>query len=143
MNAESIRKICRALPHVTEHMQWGNDLVFKVGGKMFAVTPLEPAPVWLSFKATEENFASLIERPKIIPAPYLARAKWVALESNDALTPTELAVLLGESHSLVLARLPKSLIRRLAGSAKSGPRKRRSSPRARKIRRSSPKSKRR
>ena len=45
MDAEWLRKLCLAFPGVTEQIQWGYDLVFKVGGKMFAVTPLEPAPV--------------------------------------------------------------------------------------------------
>jgi predicted DNA-binding protein (MmcQ/YjbR family) len=90
-------------------MQWGDDLLFKVGGKMFAVTPLVPARVWLSLKANPENFVELTERPGIIPAPYLARAKWIALESADALPGSEIAGLLRESYELVLARLPRKM----------------------------------
>jgi predicted DNA-binding protein (MmcQ/YjbR family) len=78
-----------------------------VGGKMFAVTPLEPTPVWLSFKTSPENFAELTERPNIIPAPYLARAQWVALENKEALAPGELALLLRESYEMICAKLPK------------------------------------
>ncbi|HET9802086.1 MAG TPA: MmcQ/YjbR family DNA-binding protein [Candidatus Acidoferrum sp.] len=74
-SVESIRKLCLSFPHATEQVQWGYDLVFKIGGKMFAITPLEPAPVFLTFKATDESFAELTERQGIIPAPYLARAK--------------------------------------------------------------------
>ena len=74
---------------------------------MFAVTPLEPAPVWLSFKASPENFAELTERPNIIPAPYLARAQWVALQNKEALAPEELARLLRDSYEMILAKLPK------------------------------------
>lgn len=74
---------------------------------MFAVTPLEPAPVWLSFKASPENFAELTERPNIIPAPYLARAQWIALEDKEALAPEELARLLRDSYDMIFARLPK------------------------------------
>jgi predicted DNA-binding protein (MmcQ/YjbR family) len=107
MNAEWLRAVCLAFSGATEQIQWGNDLLFKVGGKMFAVTPLEPAPVWLSFKASPENFAELTERPNIIPAPYLARAQWVALETRDALPQDELARLLRESYDLVFAKLPK------------------------------------
>ena len=81
--------------------------MFKVGGKMFAVTPLEPAPVCLSFKASPENFAELTERPNIIPAPYLARAQWVALQTRDAVRQEELAGLLRESYELVAAKLSK------------------------------------
>jgi len=109
VNVEQLRKLCLSFPGATEQIQWGDDLLFKVGGKMFAITPLIPAPVCLSFKTTDENFAELTERPGIIPAPYLARAKWVALESRDALSVPELEQLLRESYELVLAKLPKKL----------------------------------
>jgi predicted DNA-binding protein (MmcQ/YjbR family) len=107
MNVDWLRELCLSFPGATEQIQWGSDLLFKVGGKMFAVTPLEPAPVYLSFKASPEKFAELTERPKIIPAPYLARAQWVALETRDALAREELAHLLRDSYDLVVARLPK------------------------------------
>jgi predicted DNA-binding protein (MmcQ/YjbR family) len=107
MDVEWLRGLCLSFPGATEQIQWGYDLLFKVGGKMFAVTPLEPAPVWLSFKASPENFAELTERPSIIPAPYLARAQWVALENKEALAPEELARLLRESYEMICAKLPK------------------------------------
>ncbi len=107
MDIDWLRKICLPLPGVTEQMQWGNDLLFKVGGKMFAIAPLEPAPVCLTFKCSDESFAELTERPKIIPAPYLARAKWVALETPDAMTRGELSELLRTSYELVFAKLAK------------------------------------
>src|SRR5437867_5959853 len=106
MNVDWLREVCLSFPGVTEQIQWGYDLLFKVGGKMFALTPLEPAPVCLSFKASSENFAELTERPNIIPAPYLARAQWVALQTRDALPPDELARLLRESYDMVFAKLP-------------------------------------
>jgi len=116
MNVDLLRELCLSFPGATEQIQWGYDLVFKVGGKMFAVTPLEPAPVYLSFKASPESFAELTERPLIIPAPYLARALWVALETRDAVPRTELAALLRESYELVAAKLPKKLRESLSSS---------------------------
>ena len=107
MNVDRLREVCLSFPGATEQIQWGYDLLFKVGGKMFALTPLEPAPVCLSFKASPENFAELTERPNIIPAPYLARAQWVALQTRDALPAEELARLLRESYDMVFAKLPK------------------------------------
>jgi predicted DNA-binding protein (MmcQ/YjbR family) len=109
VNTEWLRELCLSFPGATEQIQWGSDLLFKVGGKMFAVTPLEPARVFLSFKASPENFAELTERANIIPAPYLARAQWVALETKEALASDELTALLRESYALVLARLPKKV----------------------------------
>lgn len=89
---------------------------------MFAVTPLEPAPVCLSFKASPENFAELTERPNIIPAPYLARAQWVALQTRDALPPVELSLLLRDSYDMIVAKLPKKT-REALSSAKPAARK--------------------
>jgi predicted DNA-binding protein (MmcQ/YjbR family) len=109
MNIDQLRKLCLSFPGTTEQIQWGDDLLFKVGGKMFAVTRLEPAKVWLSLKANPDNFAELTERPGVIPAPYLARAKWIALESPDAFPDAELAQLLRESYELVRAKLPRKI----------------------------------
>jgi predicted DNA-binding protein (MmcQ/YjbR family) len=107
MDIDWLREHCLALAHVTETLQWEDALVFKVGGKMFAVASLEPDDTWLSFKSTEEEFANLIERPGIIPAPYLARAQWVALETESALPRAELKALLTRAHELIFAKLPK------------------------------------
>jgi predicted DNA-binding protein (MmcQ/YjbR family) len=115
VNTDWLREICLAFPGTIEQIQWGNDLLFKVAGKMFAATPLEPAPVFLSFKTSPENFADLTERPNIIPAPYLARAQWVALESKEALSSSELATLLRDSYDLVVAKLPKKIQESLGG----------------------------
>jgi predicted DNA-binding protein (MmcQ/YjbR family) len=116
MDIDWLREICLAFRGVTEQIQWGNDLLFKVGGKMFAIAPLEPAPVCLTFKCSDESFAELTERPRIIPAPYLARAKWVALESPDAMTRGELSELLRTSYELVFAKLPKRAQEELKGA---------------------------
>lgn len=107
MNVDWVRDLCLSFPHTTEQIQWGDDLVFKVAGKIHAVTVLTPAKVWLCFKVSPEKFAELTERSGIIPAPYLARAKWIALENKDALPPDELALLLRESYDMIVAKLPR------------------------------------
>lgn len=109
MDLEWLRRCCLSFPHATEEVQWGSDLVFKVGGKMFAVAPTEPAPVSLSFKCTLEEFAELTEHPGVIPAPYLARAHWVALQTEDALPRAEIKRLLRQSYDLVFAGLTKKM----------------------------------
>ncbi len=107
MDRDRVRKICLAQRGVTEVVQWGNALVFKVAGKIFAVMNLEPAPTALSFKCTAEEFAELSERPGCMPAPYLARAQWIALETLEALPAREIQRLLQLSYELVVAKLPK------------------------------------
>jgi len=110
MDIESVRAYCLSFPHVTEKVQWGADLVFKIGGKMFGVISLEPASDHcMSFKATPEKFAELIERNGIVPAPYVARYHWVALERFNALSEKELKSLLKTAYDLVFEKLPKKV----------------------------------
>jgi predicted DNA-binding protein (MmcQ/YjbR family) len=109
MDIDQLRKLCLSFPGTTEQVQWGDNLLFKVGGKMFAVTSLEPARLWLSLKADPQEFAELTERQGVIPAPYLARAKWVAIESAQTLPSLEVAALLRKSYELVAAKLPRAL----------------------------------
>ena len=109
MKIDALREFCLSMPHVRESVQWGENLVMKVGGKMFAVLALSPASVWLSFKCTPEDFAELTERPGIIPAPYVGRYQWVALESTDALTAAELREQIKRSYDLVFEKLPKKV----------------------------------
>lgn len=116
MDIESIRAYCLSLPHTDEKVQWGNDLLFRIGEKMFAVAALEPSHgVALSFKCTPETFLELIERPNIIPAPYMARNHWVGLERFDALPDRELKPLLKNAYQMVLEKLPKRLQAELEG----------------------------
>ena len=112
MNLEFIRRCCMSFPHVTEQVQW-ESLVFKVGGTIIAIAPLESSSAVLSFKASPDEFAELTEIPGVIPAPYLARAKWVALESEDALPAAEVKRLLRKSYDLVFARLPRKVREKL------------------------------
>ena len=116
MTLPRLRKLCLSFPGATEQIQWGADLVFKVGGKMFCVACTEVAPNVASFKCDDETFAELCEREGVIPAPYLARAKWVALERWDSIDDRELAGLVERSYALVRDKLPKK-----AQSALSAP----------------------
>src|SRR6185295_6849430 len=109
MSFDSIREYCLSLPNVTEDVQWENDLLFRIGNKMFAVASLEASDHVLSFKCTPEKFAELVERDAIVPAPYVARYHWVALENFAALNESELKTLLRNSYEMVLAKLPKKL----------------------------------
>jgi predicted DNA-binding protein (MmcQ/YjbR family) len=110
LDIESTHAYCLSFPRVTEEVLWENDLVFKIGGKMFAVIGLDSASDHcMSFKCLQEKFAELIERNGIVPAPYVARYHWVALESFDALGEKELKALLRHSYDLVFEKLPRKM----------------------------------
>ena len=115
MDFEKAKDVCRSFPGATQDIKWGAHVVFSVGEKMFMVTGAD-APQDMSFKVEDERFLELTDRPGIIPAPYLARAKWVRVENPDALDDREAAELLRRSYELVFAKLTKKLQRELGGS---------------------------
>jgi predicted DNA-binding protein (MmcQ/YjbR family) len=108
MDIEKIREYALSLPYVTENVQWGNDLVFKVGEKMFLVINLSETDLnKLSFKCLPEKFAELIEQPFIIPAPYLARYHWITLQKNCSLDKNIVLELINTAYQTIYAKLPK------------------------------------
>ena len=107
MDLDWIRRVCLALPGVTESVQWGNDLVFKVGGKIFAVGSLEPGEGALTFKCTPVDYADLSERPGCAPARYVTRGAWITLQTFDALPAKETLRLIRQSYDLVVSKLPR------------------------------------
>ena len=117
MDIDSIRNYCLSLPHATEDIQWGNDLLFRISGKIFAGLSLDP-PHSLSFKCTPEKFDELIELDGIIPAPYMARNKWVMLERLDALNDAETKRLIKISYEMIFAKLTKKAQAELGANKK-------------------------
>lgn len=113
MTPAALKKFLLSLPAATMNVQWVEDEVYKVGGKMFAVRWLKGTT--LSFKASDNSFEILTQTEGIIPAPYLARAKWVKLDRLDRLTDSELKGYLTRAHAMVTASLPKKIQRQLLG----------------------------
>lgn len=109
MNIETLRQYCLSLPHATEGVQWDNDLLFRIGGKIFAITTLDGTPTKVAFKCTPEKFDELIELEGVIPAPYMARNKWVLIEQPNALSDKEIKSLINISYQLIFAKLPKKI----------------------------------
>lgn len=105
MTPEAFDAACRALPGATMDVQWGDDHVYKVGGKMFAVTGPRGG---CSFKCSDIAFEVLTESGVGRPAPYLARAKWVYLDSLGAMDDADLSAHLATAHALVAAKLTKA-----------------------------------
>jgi predicted DNA-binding protein (MmcQ/YjbR family) len=104
MNVDSIRAYCLAFPRATENLQWGEDLCFKVGGKIFTIIGLDN--LRLCFKCTPDTFAELVEREDIRPAPYVGRYKWVMLDRLEALGEAELREFIATSYEMVAAKAP-------------------------------------
>jgi predicted DNA-binding protein (MmcQ/YjbR family) len=106
MDTDSIRAYCLSFPNSTEKPQWGDDLCFKIGGKIFAMLGLDNPR--LCFKCTLDAFAELVEREDTHPAPYVGRYKWVMIDRLDALPDEELRDYVRQSYEMVSAKLPSN-----------------------------------
>ena len=108
MNLDTLRRICLSFPHATETLQWGDYLLLKVGGKMFAILALEPGGSVCSLRTTPERYFELVELQDVNPASHnMWKYHWVELERYDVLSENEWQELLRGSYDLIYAGLPK------------------------------------
>jgi predicted DNA-binding protein (MmcQ/YjbR family) len=104
VDIDTFRELCLSFPHATEKLQWGEELCFKVGAKIFAMIALSAVPQSVVFKCNPESFAELTEREGITPAPYVGRYKWVRLEQLDVIPAFELQDLVRQSYEMVATK---------------------------------------
>lgn len=109
---DPLMDFCRSLPGVTEDVKWGDNLVFSVGGKMFAVFNLPDGDPF-SLKVDPDAFSIMVQKPGIDPAPYLAKHSWILLAHREVIPLEAVQELLRESHALVASKLSKKLRRSL------------------------------
>ena len=76
---------------------------------MFCITTIDDGAQDVSLKVSDDNFDSLTDRDGIIPAPYMARNKWVRVERYKYLKDKEWKELLAESYELIKSKLPKKV----------------------------------
>jgi predicted DNA-binding protein (MmcQ/YjbR family) len=110
MTRAALDKFCRSLPGVSMSLQWGDHQVYKVGGKMFAVTSARGT---VSFKANDVAFEMLTETGMARPSPYMARARWVYVDELTKFPAAELRGYIAQSHALVAKKLTRKAQRDL------------------------------
>jgi predicted DNA-binding protein (MmcQ/YjbR family) len=101
MTIAEIQMICQKLSGMTEDIKWEDHLCFNVGGKMFLVTAPDQVPVSASIKVSDEEFETLPQREGIIPAPYMARHKWVKLDDINRFSKKQWEFYIDEAYKLV------------------------------------------
>jgi predicted DNA-binding protein (MmcQ/YjbR family) len=106
MTIEEIQAICKKYAGVTEDIKWENHLCFSVGGKMFLITAPDVVPVSASIKASDEAFEDLQHRQGFIPAPYLARHKWIWMDDIGRLSKKQWEGYIATAYHLVATKLP-------------------------------------
>lgn len=111
MRRSGFEHFVATLPATTLVRQWRDDSVAKVGGKIFALLDRDPGEVWC--KVSDISYQILTEMPGIRPAPYFARASWVAISLESGFGNDEIEAYLIEAHRLIAARLSRKLRREL------------------------------
>jgi predicted DNA-binding protein (MmcQ/YjbR family) len=114
IDIELIREYCLSFPGAFEQLQWESSLLFKVGpkrsGKIFVIYSLFQESVnRISLKCSPEKFDELAEMDNVIPAPYLARNKWITIQDGCRMKTAELKELISGSYELVFSNLPKKI----------------------------------
>lgn len=108
MTPKALHKYLMSLPAVKQIVQWGDHYVYKVGGKVFAVSgPPDETFTGLTFKTSEDSFEILMQQKGIERAPYLTRGNWVKLVKLSALTDKQLKGYLARSHAIIAGTLTK------------------------------------
>jgi predicted DNA-binding protein (MmcQ/YjbR family) len=109
MNLEDFRDYCLTKPYTTEGTPFGPDtVVFKVGGKMFALASLDDVPARVNLKCDPERALDLRDRyEEVQPGYHMNKKHWNTVELSGRIPETELRGMIDHSYDLVVARLPK------------------------------------
>ena len=109
MTRDEFDTYCKSLPATTNVIQWGNASVWKVGGKIFAICSGwgEGRHEKFSFKCSDISYSLLIQQEGVIPAPYLARAKWVQREDDSTMSDEDLKAYIVAAHKIIAQKLTK------------------------------------
>lgn len=108
ISVAQLETLCSRWPGVTRDIKWSDNLVFSVDGKMFAMTHADGREGGrLAFKVADDRFLELTDQPGVVPAPYLARARWVSITEPARFTTAELRELVLDAYAAVRAKLSK------------------------------------
>ncbi len=115
MTRDEFDAFCGQLPATTHVVQWGNASVWKVGGKIFAICSRwgEGQHDRVGFKCSDISYSLLTQQEGIVPAPYLARAKWVQVEEADAMSDDDVKAYLEAAHRIIAGKLTKKMQKEL------------------------------
>jgi predicted DNA-binding protein (MmcQ/YjbR family) len=104
MTPETFREHCLSHSAAELSVQWGDDQVFKVAGRMFTIC--DAGFTKISFKCSDASFLILTESAAALPAPYLARARWVRV-GPQSLPAAELMSRITEAYAIIRSGLTK------------------------------------
>ncbi len=115
MDIETFRNYCLAKKGVTEGFPFDETtLVFKVMGKMFAVTSISKIPFAVNLKCDPDRSIELREHyPEITPGYHMNKKHWNTVNFSEFLATDMLYELIDHSYALVVKGLPKKIQQQL------------------------------
>src|SRR2546428_5539270 len=130
MDLADFREYCLTKPGATEGTPFGETvLVFKVGGKMFALVSLDQVPARMNLKCDPDLALELRDRyEQVRPGYHMNKKHWNTVDIEGGIPDAELRKMIDHSYDLVVNTLPKS-------TAKRGARSRQTSTATRRARR--------
>jgi predicted DNA-binding protein (MmcQ/YjbR family) len=109
VDVADFREYCLAKAGATEGTPFGDDtLVFKVGGKIFALTSLDSVPATANLKCDPDRALELRDRyEQVQPGYHMNKKHWNTVELETGLPDAELRGMIDHSYELVVQSLPK------------------------------------
>jgi predicted DNA-binding protein (MmcQ/YjbR family) len=115
MTRDDVLDLCAGLAGAVEDYPFGDGVaVFKVGGRMFALVPLEGSPVSVNLKCDPDLALDLRARyPAVRPGYHQNKRHWNTVELDGSIDDGELRWMIDHSYDLVVAHLPRAVRGRL------------------------------
>ena len=111
MTAAELRRLCLGFPGTVEEYPFGTvTAVFKVDGKIFALTALRSRPLAVSLKCEPELAEQLrAAHASIVPGYHLNKRHWNTVTIDGSLSDAMVGDMVEDSYDLVVAALPRRL----------------------------------
>jgi predicted DNA-binding protein (MmcQ/YjbR family) len=121
MTARRLRDHCLSFPGSAQTFPFGPEtLVFKVAGKMFALSRLEQHPLRISLKCDPPLAEQLRQaHAAVLPGYHLNKRHWNTVLIDGSLPDRMIMDMIEDSYDLVVSRLPQTR-RRALGSSPAG-----------------------
>jgi len=121
MDLAKFREYCLKKPGASEGTPFGSDvLVFKVGGKIFAIAPLNEVPARANLKCDPDLALELRDRyEQVRPGYHMNKKHWNTVEIDTGIPDAELRRMIDHSYELIAKSLPASTAKAAARSQSS------------------------
>jgi len=111
MDLAAFREYCLTKPGASEETPFGPDvLVFKIGGKMFALAALDEVPAKVNLKCHPDLALDLRDRyEQVTPGYHMNKKHWNTIEIEGGIPALELRRMIDHSYELVVKSMPTAV----------------------------------